>query len=87
LISIEQKLDQILSRLDEVEKMVGIQPRKLSDFIEGSYSIKDASKLLGCSMEKVRKYIKFNFLDTFKIGRKIMITSESLKRLMENHLR
>lgn len=87
MISTEEKLDQILSRLDELEKIVGIQPKKLSDFIEESYSIKDASKLLGCSMEKVRKYIKFNFLDTFKIGRKIMITSESLKRLMKNHLR
>ena len=85
--NIEKKLDEIFSRLDEIEKKVGIQPKKLSDFLKESYSIKDASKVLGCSMTKVRQFIKYEFLDAFKIGQKIMITSESLKRLIENNLR
>jgi len=55
--------------------------------LEDTYSSKDASKVLGCSMTKVRQFIKYDFLDTFKVGQKIMITSESLKRLMENNLR
>ena len=83
--SIENKLDEIFSRLDEIEKRIGIQPKKLSDFLEESYSIKDASKVLGCSMTKVRQFIKYDFLDTFKVGQKLMITSESLKRLIENN--
>ena len=85
--NIEKKLDEIFSRLDEIEKKVGVQPKKLSDFLEESYSIKDASKVLGCSITKVRQFIKYEFLDTFKIGQKIIITSESLKRLMKNNLR
>ena len=38
--SIEKKIDEIFSRLDEIEKRIGIQPKKLSDFLEDSYSIK-----------------------------------------------
>ena len=83
--NIEKKIDEIFSRLDEIEKKVGIQPKKLSDFMDEAYSVKDASKILGCTMEKVRQFIKYDFLDTFRVGRKIMITSESIKRLMENH--
>mgnify|MGYP001446575530 CR=1 FL=1 len=83
--NIEKKIDEIFSRLDEIEKRVGIQPKKLSDFMDEAYSVKDASKILGCTMEKVRQFIKYDFLDTFRVGRKIMITSESIKRLMENH--
>ena len=78
--NIENKLDEIFSRLDEIEKRIGIHPKKLSDFLEDSYSIKDASKVLGCSMTKVRQFIKYEFLDTFKVGQKIMITAESLKK-------
>ena len=81
----KKKIDEIFSRLDEIEKRVGIQPKKLSDFMDEAYSVKDASKILGCTMEKVRQFIKYDFLDTFRVGRKIMITSESIKRLMENH--
>jgi hypothetical protein len=83
--NIEKKIDEIFSRLDEIEKRVGIQPKKLSDFMDEAYSVKDASKILGCTMEKVRQFIKYDFLDTFRVGRKITITSESIKRLMENH--
>lgn len=83
--NIEKKIDEIFSRLDEIEKRVGIQPKKLSDFMDEAYSVKDASKILGCTMEKVRQFIKYDFLDTFRVGRKIMITSESIKRIMENH--
>lgn len=85
MTNIEKKIDEIFSRLDEIEKRVGIQPKKLSDFMDEAYSVKDASKILGCTMEKVRQFIKYDFLDTFRVGRKIMITSESIKRLMENH--
>ena len=53
--------------------------------MDEAYSVKDASKILGCTMEKVRQFIKYDFLDTFRVGRKIMITSESIKRIMENH--
>jgi DNA-directed RNA polymerase sigma subunit (sigma70/sigma32) len=83
--NIEKKIDEIFSRLDEIEKRVGIQPKKLSDFMDEAYSVKDASKILGCTMEKVRQFIKYDFLDTFRVGRKIMITSESIKRIMEYH--
>ena len=57
--SIEKNLNEIFSRLDEIEKKIGIQPKKLSDFLEDSYSIKDASKVLCCSMTKVRQFIKY----------------------------
>ena len=83
--SIEEKLNEIFSRLDEIEKRVGIQPKTLSDFMDEAYSVTDASKILGCTMVKVRQYIKYNFLDTFRVGQKVMITSESLKRLIENN--
>jgi len=83
--SIEEKLNEIFSRLDEIEKRVGIQPKTLSDYMDEAYSVKDASKILGCTMVKVRQYIKYNFLDTFRVGQKVMITSESLKRLIENN--
>ena len=62
MTNIESKLDEIFSRLDEIEKRIGIQPKKLSDFLEDSYSIKDASKVLGCSMTKVHQFIKYDFL-------------------------
>ena len=80
--NIEKKIDEIFSRLDEIEKRVGIQPKKLSDFMDEAYSVKDASKILGCTMEKVRQFIKYDFLDTFRVGRKIMITSESIKNVI-----
>ena len=61
MTNIEKKIDEIFSRLDEIEKRVGIQPKKLSDFMDEAYSVKDASKILGCTMEKVRQFIKYDF--------------------------
>ena len=71
-----------LSLVPEIAAYKGMNFKSLINWI-----IKDASKVLGCSMTKVRQFIKYEFLDTFKIGQKIMITSESLKRLIENNLR
>ena len=34
---------------------------------------------------KVRKYIEFNFLEKFKVGHKVMITTESIQRLIDHN--
>lgn len=50
-----------------------------------AYDIKDTAKILGCSVSKVRKYIEFNFLEKFKVGHKVMITTESIQRLIDHN--
>ena len=84
--SIEEKLNEIFSRLDEIEKRVGIQPKNVIRFSWKKHTLlRMHQKFLVAAMVKVRQYIKYNFLDTFRVGQKVMITSESLKRLIENN--
>jgi predicted transcriptional regulator len=51
-----------------------------------AYSVKDAATILGCTPHKVRQYIKYNMLDSFRVGYKKMIRSESIKKLIQNNL-
>ena len=77
------KLDLILQKLDAIEKHLNIQSKTIYDNMAEAYSIKDAAKILGCSETKVRQYIKYEMLDSFKVGHKRMIKSESIKRLIK----
>ena len=50
-----------------------------------AYDINETAKILGCTSSKVRKYIEFNFLETFKIGHKKMIITKSIEKLIEDN--
>ena len=50
-----------------------------------AYSIKDTAKILGCSEIKVRQYIKYEMLDSFKVGHKRMIKSKAIKKLIKQN--
>ncbi len=75
------KLDEILSRVSKIEEYLGMKKENMKP----AYDIKETAIILGCSKHKVRKYLEFNFLEKFKIGHKIMVTSESIKRLIEDN--
>ena len=77
------KLDLILQKLEAIEKHLDIEPKTIYDNMEEAHSIKDSAKILGCSETKVRQYIKYEMLDSFKVGHKRMIKSESIKRLIK----
>ena len=77
------KLDLILQKLETIEKQLNIEPKTIYDNMEEAHSIKDSAKILGCSETKVRQYIKYEMLDSFKVGHKRMIKSESIKRLIK----
>lgn len=81
----DQKLDLILKKLENIEKHLGIYEKTIFDDMEPSYSIKDAATILGCSPQKVRQYIKYNMLESFKVGHKKMVRSESIKKLIKHH--
>ena len=44
--------------------------KTIYDDMEPSYSIKDTATILGCSPQKVRQYIKYNMLESFRVGYK-----------------
>ena len=52
-----------------------------------AYSIKDTAKILGCSETKVRQYIKYEMLDSFKVGHKRMIKSKAIKKFIHKEHR
>ena len=80
-----KKIDLIFQKLENIEKHLGIEDKTIYDNMEPSYSIKDTAIILGCSPNKVRQYIKYNMLDSFKTGYKKMVCSESIKKLINNH--
>ena len=79
------KLDLILQKLEAIEKQLNIEPKTIYDNMEEAHSIKDSAKILGCSETKVRQYIKYEMLDSFKVGHKRMIKSESIKKLIQDN--
>ena len=82
----DKKLDLILEKLENIEKHLGIYSKTVYDDMKPAYSVKDAATILGCSTQKVRQYIKYNMLDSFRIGYKKMIRSKSIKKLIQNNL-
>ena len=81
----EDKLDLILEKLENIEKHLGIYKKTIYDDMQPSYTIKDTATILGCTPYKVRQYIKYNMLDSFKTGYKKMVCSKSIKKLIEVH--
>ena len=80
-MEIEDKLDLILARLENIEKHLGIYKKTIYDDMQPSYTIKDTATILGCTPFKVRQYIKYNMLDSFKAGYKQMVCSKSIKKM------
>ena len=77
------KLDIILQKLEAIEKHLNIQSKTIYDDMAEAYSIKDTAKILGCSEIKVRQYIKYEMLDSFKVGHKRMIKSKAIKKFIK----
>ena len=77
------KLDIILQKLEAIEKHLNIQSKTIYDDMGEAYSIKDTAKILGCSETKVRKYIKYEMLDSFKVGHRRMIKSKAIKKFIK----
>ena len=84
-MTIESKLDLILKRLDIIEMNLGIQPKSLFDNLQPTVTVADAAKLMGCTQPKIRQYIKWNMLETFKVGGRSMIVSNSLAELIKSN--
>ena len=79
------KLDEILKRISNIENHLGIDKQVKYRNMKPAYDIKEAAILLGCSPSKVRKYIEYGFLEKFKIGRKVMILSDSINKLIQDN--
>ena len=77
------KLDIILQKIEAIEKHLNIQSKTIYDDMAEAYSIKDTAKILGCSEIKVRQYIKYEMLDSFKVGHKRMIKSKAIKKFIK----
>ena len=77
------RLDIILQKIEAIEKHLNIQSKTIYDDMAEAYSIKDAAKILGCSETKVRQYIKYEMLDSFKVGHKRMIKSKAIKKFIK----
>ncbi len=83
--SIEHKLDLILQRLEIIEINLGIKSKSLFDNLQPTLTVEDAAKLMGCTQPKIRQYIKWNMLETFKVGGRRMILSSSLTELIKSN--
>jgi len=79
------KLDIILQKLEAIEKHLNIKSKTIYDDMAEAYSIKDTAKILGCSEKKVRQYIKYEMLDSFKVGHRRMIKSKAIKSLIKQN--
>ena len=84
-MSIEHKLDLILQRLEIIEINLGIKSKSLFDNLQPTLTVEDAAKLMGCTQPKIRQYIKWNMLETFKVGGRRMIVSNSLAELIKSN--
>ncbi len=80
----EQKLDLIIQKLENIEAHLGIK-RTICDQMHEAYTVSDTAKILGCTQRKTRQYIAWGMLETFQIGKKKMITSPSIKKLISEH--
>jgi len=79
------KLDIILQKLEAIEKHLNIKSKTIYDDMAEAYSIKDTAKILGCSETKVRQYIKYEMLDSFKVSHRRMIKSKAIKKLIKQN--
>lgn len=52
--------------------------------MQPSYTIKDTATILGCTPHKVSQYIKYNMLESFRVGYKKMVVSESIKKMIKD---
>lgn len=80
----DEKLDLILQKLENIENHLGIK-KTLYDQMKEAYSIADTAKILGCTQRKTRQFLEWDMLESFKIGKKKMITSSSIKKLIDEH--
>ena len=81
-----EKLDLILKKLKAIEIQLNIKPRSLYDNLKPALSVADVATLLGCTQTKVRQYVKWNMVDNFKVGHKIMIITDSLEDLIKQNI-
>jgi hypothetical protein len=81
---LNKKIDLIFQKLENIEKHLGIEDKTIYDNMEPSYSIKDTAIILGCSPHKIREYIKYNMLESFRVGYKKMVVSESIKKMIKD---
>ena len=84
-MTLETKLDQILERLDVIESSLGIKKPSLWDNLKPLYNVTDTAKLLGCSVSKVRKYLKFGMLESVSLGHRKMVSSKSIEKLYKDN--
>ncbi len=82
---IEEMLKAILKKIDAIEKHLDIKPKSLFDNLQPTVTVGDAAKLMGCTQPKIRQYIKWNILETFKVGGRRMIVSSSLVDLIKSN--
>ena len=82
---IEEMLKAILKKIDVIEKHLDIKPKSLFDNLQPTVTVADAAKLMGCTQPKIRQYIKWNMLETFKVGSRRMIVSSSLVDLIKSN--
>lgn len=81
-----EKLDLILKKLKAIEIQLNIKPRSLYDNLKPALSVADAATLLGCTQTKVRQYVKWKMVESFKVGHKIMIITDSLEDLIKQNI-
>ena len=81
----DEKLDLILKKLEVIEKHLDIKPRTIYDKMSEAHPVKDTAKILGCTEVKVRQYIKWDMLKTFKVEKKPIVISSSIKKLIEEN--
>ena len=70
-----------------IEKALKIRPLSLWDNLKPMYNVTDTAALLGCSVSRVRKYLKFGMLQELRLGRRKMIDSKSIKKVYEDNLK
>ena len=79
-----KKLDLILKKIELIEEHLGLKskPKTMYDDMEVGYTVKDTAKILGCSINKVRKLQNIGALTSYMIGRQKMIASDSIKNVI-----
>ena len=87
MVDINDKLEEIISSLERIEKALKIKPLSLWDNLKPMYNVADTAALLGCSVSRVRKYLKFGMLQELRLGRRKMIDSKSIKKVYEDNLK
>jgi hypothetical protein len=80
-----RRLDLVLKKLEGIEEHLGINTKTIYDDMKPAYSVKDTAAILGCSQHKVRQYIKYDMLETFKVGSKKMVHSKSITKLIKEN--